>query len=96
MADKRGVGKEFDQSLQHENVTSSVTGLAAYVSYSYLQLVGLGVVPPTFAIYDSDNDALARPFLLRRFESTENAANTTSLPGGPFRWRLPQDSSGTR
>lgn len=51
-------------------------------------------MPPTFAIYDSDNDALARPFLLKRFESADKAANSSSLPGGPSRWKLPQDSSG--
>lgn len=79
-------------SLEH--ICVCCTGLAAYIAYSYFQLAELQVVKPTFAIYDSDNDALARPFLLKRFEGA--ASNSTSLPGGQSRWRLPEDSSGVR
>ncbi len=83
-------------------------GLLVYVAFAVLQCVGLQP-EPYYSIYDSDNWAKARWFLLKRLGlapgqsrtftpeadfSIFNSTAISNVPGGYNRWRLPQDTSG--
>ena len=83
-------------------------GLLVYVVYAVVQCIVLQP-EPYYSIYDSNNWARARYFLLKRLglAPTQPSSftpgadfaifNSTAIwdvPGGPNRWRLPQDSSG--
>lgn len=79
-----------------------------YVAYAVLQCTILQP-EPYYSVYDSDNWARARWFLLERLGLAPgqprgftpaadfaifNSTAISSIPGGANRWRLPQDTSG--
>ncbi|KAK9807795.1 hypothetical protein WJX72_009618 [[Myrmecia] bisecta] len=64
-------------------------GLALYFAYAVLE--GKLSTATEFPVYNSDNYARARWLLLAR--AATNSSNNTE-PGGPSRWRQPQDTSG--
>lgn len=83
-------------------------GLVLYVAYAILQC---SILHPesTYSVYDSDNFAKARWFLLKRLKLAQGQSRTFSpgsdysifnstmianQPGGPNKWRLGQDPSG--
>jgi len=83
-------------------------GLLVYVAFAVLQCTVLQP-EPYYGLYDSDNWARARWFLLKRLGlasgqskgftpgadfSIFNSTAISSVPGGPNTWRLPQDTSG--
>ena len=83
-------------------------GLLVYVAFAVLQCVFLQP-EPYYSVYDSDNWAKARWFLLKRLGlapgqsrtftpgadfSIFNSTAISNVPGGYNRWRLPQDTSG--
>ena len=83
-------------------------GLLVYILYAVVQCMVLQP-EPYYRVYDTDNWARARWFLLKRLrlapdQSTEftpgaglavfNSTHISNVPGGANRWRLPQDSSG--
>ncbi|KAL0047060.1 hypothetical protein WJX82_005420 [Trebouxia sp. C0006] len=85
-----------------------ISSLLVYVAFAVLQCVGLQP-EPYYSIYDSDNWAKARWFLLKRLGlapgqsrtftpeadfSIFNSTAISNVPGGYNRWRLPQDTSG--
>ncbi|KAK9805176.1 hypothetical protein WJX72_003648 [[Myrmecia] bisecta] len=65
-------------------------GLALYFAYAVLEGAKLSTATD-FPVYDSDNYARARWLLLAR---AANSSSKITEPGGPDRWRQPQDSSG--
>lgn len=69
-------------------------GLALFMAYAVLQISQLGVVQQTFPIYDSDNQAVGRPFLLKRFENIAATNANSTTPGSRGRWSLNEDPSG--
>ena len=83
-------------------------GLLVYVVFAVVQCALLQP-EPYYGVYDSDNWAKARWFLLKRLGldpgqpddfipgagfAVFNSTHISSVPGGPNRWRLPQDTSG--
>lgn len=83
-------------------------GLVVYVVYAVVQCVVLQP-EPYYGVYDSDNWAKARWFLLKRLGLAPdqpqdftpgagfaifNSTHISNVPGGAHRWRLPQDTSG--
>ena len=83
-------------------------GLLVYVVYTIIQCV---VLQPEqyYSVYDSNNWARARWFLLKRLGLAQgqsssfslgadfaifNSTHISNVPGGSNRWRLPQDTSG--
>ena len=83
-------------------------GLLVYVAFAVLQCVVLQP-EPYYSVYDSDNWAKARWFLLKRLGlapgqsrrftpgadfSNFNSTAISNVPGGCNIWRLPQDTSG--
>jgi len=85
-------------------------GLLVYVAFAVLQCVVLQP-EPYYSVYDSDNWAKARWFLLKRLGlapgqsrgftpgadfSIFNSTAISNVPGGYNRWRLQQDTSGKR
>jgi len=83
-------------------------GLLVYVAFAVLQCVVLQP-EPYYSVYDSDNWAKARWFLLKRLGlapgqsrrftpgadfSIFNSTAISNVPGGYNRWRLLQDTSG--
>ncbi|KAL0029268.1 hypothetical protein WJX79_006326 [Trebouxia sp. C0005] len=85
-----------------------ILSLLVYVAFAVLQCVVLQP-EPYYSVYDSDNWAKARWFLLKRLGlapgqsrgfmpgadfSIFNSTAISNVPGGYNRWRLPQDTSG--
>lgn len=94
--------------ILHLNNGSHHAGLLVYIVYAVVQCVVLQP-EPYYGVYDSDNWARARWFLLKRLglapgQSADttpgagfamfNSTHISDVPGGANRWRLPQDTSG--
>ncbi|KAL3162410.1 hypothetical protein ABBQ32_010081 [Trebouxia sp. C0010 RCD-2024] len=102
---KRAVSTAKTWLLMCNSKTSP--GLLVYIVYAVVQCVVLQP-EPYYGVYDCDNWARARWFLLKRLglapdQSADftpdgfamfNSTHIPNVPGGANRWRLPQDTSG--
>lgn len=99
----------YDSMQNHSQLSCFLyAGLVIYIVYAVVQCVVLQP-EPYYPVYDSDNWARARWFLLKRLGLAPdqprdftpgagfamfNSTHISNVPGGANRWRLPQDTSG--